>query len=94
MATRSMIERTLRDIIKRDIKYLSMNRDIIGAIDTEGPYGKITKEILFYKNINLNRYFVSVDGTPVVTALSKNECARKAYEGGFISTSFYKSITK
>lgn len=88
---RGWIEEAIRDDLKNRIKFTKMNRDIINTTVIE-EFGKKPKEIIFYRNGA--RYFISVDGTPVATSLSKIECAKKAFMDGHISDTDYVTFTR
>lgn len=85
------IEQAIKDDLKTRIKFTRMNREIINTTVIEES-GKKTKEIIFYRNGA--RYFISVDGTPVATSLSKIECAKKAFADGHISDTDYVTFTR
>ena len=88
---RGWIEQAIKDDLKTRIKFTKMNRDIINTTVIE-EFGKKPKEIIFYRNGA--RYFISVDGTPVATSLSKIECAKKAFMDGHISDTDYVTFTR
>lgn len=88
---RGWIEQAIKDDLKTRIKFTKMNRDIINTTVIE-EFGKKPKEIIFYRNGA--RYFISVDGTPVATSLSKIECAKKAFADGHISDTDYVTFTR
>lgn len=92
MAHGGWIERAIKDDLKRRISFARMDREIIQTVDVEGEFGRKAKETIFYRN-GL-RYFISVNGTPVATALTRNECAKKAFLNGHISDSDYVSFTR
>ena len=92
MAHGGWIERAIIEKKKKRIKFKRMDRDIISSSVIEDAYGNKTKETIFYRNGA--RYFISVDGTPVATAFTKQECAKKAFLAGHISDSDYVTFTR
>lgn len=85
------IDKVIRDDMQIRTKYARMNREILQRI-TIGDNPKDKKETIFYRNGA--RYFISVDGTPVATAFTKQECAKKAFLAGHISDSDYVTFTR
>ncbi len=86
------IERIIKDDMKNRIKYAAMDRKIIQTSVIEDGLGKKQRETIMYRKGA--RYFISVDGNPVATSLSKIECAKKAFVDGQISDTDYVTFTR
>lgn len=85
------IDKIIRDDMQIRTKYARMNREILQRI-TIGDNPKDKKETILYRNGA--RYFISVDGTPVATGVTKIDCAKKAFLNGHISENDYVSFTR
>lgn len=74
----------IREIAKRDIKYLAKGREILHSIETKG-----TEIILFRSK---DKFYIEKNGKIVSSGSSRTDCIKEAFLFGYLSESDYVSF--